>query len=130
MAVTAGGGLVILMWWRGDAGVGTVLGLVLASVLLGAGAVIHALVSVSVTHQRAAVAADLAAVAAMTQDCAGAERVARAQGAISFACDVSGGDAVVTVAIPAPGILTRLATWAGQEPPVIASSSRAGHSGG
>lgn len=112
---------------RGDAGVATVLGLALASVLLGAGVVIHALVSVSVTHQRAAVAADLAAIAAMTHDCAGGERVARAQGAISFACEVSGGDAVVTVAIPAPGILTRLAEWAGQEPPVIASSSRAGH---
>jgi hypothetical protein len=98
----------------------------LGAALLCAGTVISGLVSVSVTHQRAAVAADLAALAAASQGCDAAERVARAQGAIGVACASGDVDAVVTVALPAPAMLERLAAWSGHEAPVIASSARAG----
>jgi secretion/DNA translocation related TadE-like protein len=109
-----------------DRGVGTVLGVVLGAVLLCAGTVISSLVSISVTHQRASVAADLAALAAASQDCEAAERVARAQGAVGVACSTSGIDAVVTVAMPAPAMLSTIASWSGHEAPVIASAARAG----
>jgi secretion/DNA translocation related TadE-like protein len=109
-----------------DRGVGTVLGVMLGVTLLCAGTVISGLVSISVTHQRAAVAADLAALAAASQGCDAAERVARAQGAIGVACSPGDVDAVVTVALPAPAMLERLAAWTGNEAPVIASSARAG----
>ena len=112
--------------WRDDRGVGTVLGLALGAVLLSAGAVVAALVSLSIAHQRAGVAADLAAIAAATQGCPAAERVALAQGAIGVACGLEGSDAVVTVAMPAPPFLARVAGWTGHEPPVIPRSSRAG----
>lgn len=112
--------------WRDDRGVGTILGMAMGMALVAAGAVVMGLVSISVGHQRAAVAADLAAVAAAAHGCPDAERVARAQGAITVACDTDGIDAVVTVAMPAPEFLSRLASWAGREAPVLASSSRAG----
>ena len=112
--------------WRDDRGVGTVLGLALGLALLAAGAVITGLVSISVGHQRAAVTADLAALAAATHGCEAAERVARAQGAVSVACDTDGVDAMVTVALPAPEFLARVAAWTGREAPVLPSSARAG----
>jgi len=112
--------------WRDDRGVGTVLGLALGVVLLAAGAVVACLVSIAVGHQRAAVTADLAALAAASHGCADAERVAWAQGAITVACRTDGVDAVVTVAMPAPEFLDRLARWSGHEAPVMASSARAG----
>lgn len=111
---------------RCDHGVGTVLGLALGLVLLASGAVVCALVAIVVGHQRAAVAADLTAVAAAARGCAEAQRVAVGQGAVSVACRTEGGDAVVTVAIPAPEFLARLARWSGHEAPVLASTSRAG----
>jgi len=111
---------------RCDRGVGTVLGLALGLVLLASGAVVCALVAIAVGHQRAAVAADLTAVAAAARGCAEAQRVAVGQGAVSVACRTEGGDAVVTVAIPAPEFLARLARWSGHEAPVLASTSRAG----
>ena len=109
-----------------DRGVGTLLGLALGLALLASGAVVCALVAISVGHQRAAVAAGLSAVAGAARGCADAERVAVAQGAISVACRTESGDAVVTVAIPAPEFLARLARWSGHEAPVLASTSRAG----
>jgi secretion/DNA translocation related TadE-like protein len=114
---------------RDDQGVATLLGLALALVLAGAGVVISGLVAVHVTHQRASVAADLAALAAAARGCDVADRVARAHGAIPMACAVEGSDAVVTVALPAPALLARLASWAGREAPVVPSSSRAGTAG-
>ena len=111
---------------RCDHGVGTVLGLALGLVLLASGAVVCALVAITVGHQRAAVAADLTAVAAAARGCAEAQRVAVGQGAVSVACRTEGGDAVVTVAIPAPDFLARLARWSGHEAPVLVSTSRAG----
>ena len=115
---------------RCDRGVGTVLGLALGLVLLASGAVVWALVAITVGHQRAAVAADLTAVAAATHGCADAERVAVAQGAVSVTCRTEEGDAVVTVAVPAPEFLARLARWSGNEAPVLASTSRAGQLSG
>jgi hypothetical protein len=49
-----------------------------------------------------------------------------AQGAVSVACRTDGGDAVVTVAVPAPEFLARVARWSGHEAPVLASTARAG----
>ncbi len=112
--------------WGDDRGVGTVLGLALGIALLAGGAVITGLVSISVGHQRAAVAADLAALAAAAHGCADAERVALAQGALTVSCDVDGTDVVVAVAMPPPEFLSRLARWAGHEAPVLVSASRAG----
>jgi len=117
---------VVMSRARCDRGVGTLLGLALGLALLASGAVVCALVAIAVGHQRAAVAADLAAVAAAARGCADAERVAVAQGAVSVACRTEGGDAVVTVAIPAPAFLARVARWSGHEAPVLASTSRAG----
>lgn len=114
--------------WREDDGVGTVLGIFMALTILLAGVVICALVAVRVGHQRAAVAADLAAIAAASRGCDEADRVARAQGAISVACRIDGLDAVVTVALPAPEMLARVARWSGHEAPALASTSRAGAS--
>lgn len=111
---------------RDDRGVGTVWGLSLGLVLLAAGAVIGALVAITVGHQRAAVAADLAALAAAAHGCPDAERVAFAQGALTVACRTEGVDAVVTVAMPAPDWLARVAQWSGHEAPALASTSRAG----
>ena len=115
---------------REDRGIGTVLGMSLGLVLLAAGSVIGALVGISVGHQQAAVAADLAALAAAAHGCADAERVARAQGALTVACRTDGIDAVVTVAMPAPGWLVRVAEWTGHEAPALASTSRAGIASG
>lgn len=116
--------------WQDDRGVGTVLGLALGCVLLSSGLVIGGLVSVAVGHQRAAVTADLAALAAASHGCRDAERVAWAQGAITVHCRVDGIDAIVTVAMPAPEMLVRLARWSGREAPVLASSARAGLASG
>ena len=112
--------------WREDRGVATVLGIALAFVVMASGLVVLAVVALTVGHQRAAVAADLAALAAAAHGCDVAEQVARAQGAISVACSLQGSDAVVTVALPAPEMLGRLAQWTGREAPVIPSASRAG----
>jgi secretion/DNA translocation related TadE-like protein len=109
-----------------DRGVGTVLGVMLGAILLAAGVVAGALVSVSVGHQRASVAADLAALAAASHGCDAAEAVARAQGAVGVTCSAEGADAVVTVALPPPVMLQRIAAWTGHEAPAIASSARAG----
>lgn len=111
---------------RDDEGVATVLGITLALAIMGAGLVVLSIVSATVTRQRASVASDLAAVAAATHGCPAAELVARAQGAVSLACHAEDSDAVVTVAMPAPAILARIAMWTGHEAPVIASTSRAG----
>ena len=108
---------------RDDRGIGTVLGISLGLVLLAAGSVIGGLVGISVGHQQAAVAADLAALAAAAHGCAYAERVARAQGALTVACRTDGIDAVVTVAMPAPGWLVRVAEWSGHEAPALASTA-------
>lgn len=116
--------------WQDDRGVGTVLGLALGCFLLASGLVIGGLVSIAVGHQRAAVAADLAALAAASHGCRDAERVAWAQGAVSVHCRTDGADAVVTVAVPAPELLARLARWSGHEAPVLASSARAGLASG
>lgn len=113
-----------------DRGVATVLGLALATVIAGAGMVTLGVVAVAVTHQRAAVAADLAAIAAAAHGCDAARQVAVAQGAISVSCSDDDGDAVVTVALSPPELLERLARWTGHDAPVIASSSRAGRAYG
>ena len=76
--------------WREDRGVATVLGIALAFVVMASGLVILAIVALTVGHQRAAVAADLAALAAAAHGCDVAEQVARAQGAISVACSLQG----------------------------------------
>ena len=115
---------------RDDRGVGTVLGMALGLVLLAAGSVIGGLVAITVGHQRAAVAADLAALAAASHGCADGERVARAQGALTVACRTDGMDAVVTVAMPAPEWLVRVAEWSGHEAPALASTARAGLASG
>jgi len=109
-----------------DDGIATVLGLALAASLMAAGLVLAAVVSLAVGHQRASVAADLAALAGAARGCDIAERVARAHGAVSFTCRVEGPDAVVTVVLPAPAMLDRLAAWSGREAPVLAVSARAG----
>lgn len=113
-----------------DRGVGTVLGMALGLVLIASGAVIGGLVAITVGHQRASVAADLAALAAAAHGCADAERVALAQGALTVACRTEGMDAFVTVAMPAPDWLERVAEWTGHEAPALASTSRAGVASG
>jgi secretion/DNA translocation related TadE-like protein len=118
------------MRWRDDRGVGTMLGLALGLILLAAGAVVGSLVAIAVGHQRAAVSADLAALTAASHGCVDAERVARAQGAVTVDCRTDGIDAVVTVAMPAPDFLVRIARWSGREAPVLASSARAGLASG
>lgn len=110
----------------GDAGVATVLGIVLAIGLLSVGAVVGGLASIYVTHQRASVAADLAALGGVTSGCEAAERIAVAQGAVTVTCFIEGDDAVVTVALPSPAILGRVAAWSGREAPVIVATARAG----
>lgn len=115
---------------RDDRGVGTVLGVMMGTILLGAGIVVSALVSIAVAHQRASVAADLAALAAASQGCPAAERVALAQGALGVACFVDGVDVIVTVAIPAPVMLERVASWSGREAPAVAGTARAGPASG
>lgn len=111
---------------RDDRGVATVLGVVLALALAGAGILMAGIVSATTTRQHASVAADLAALAAASHGCDAAGVVAEAHGAVSSACHLEGADAVVTVAMPAPAMLDRLARWSGHEAPVIASTSRAG----
>ena len=98
------------------------LGLLMVFVLLCAGTVCWALVSVSTAHQRARVSADLAALAAAQSDCARAEVVARANATRLDACTFAGADAIVTVSVEGPRVL---GPWSGSMPRLRASA-RAG----
>ena len=53
-----------------------------------------------------------------------------AQGALGVACFIDGVDVIVTVAIPAPVMLERVASWSGREAPAIAGTARAGPASG
>lgn len=118
--------VVTLARWTDDTGVATVLGIAFAVVLLAAGIVLSGLTSIYVAHQRASVAADLAALGGASGGCATAQRVAVAHGAIGVSCSLEGMDAIVTVALPAPDMLNRVARWTGREAPVIVATARAG----
>ena len=110
------------MTWRDDRGSGTLLGLVAAVLLAGGGIVAWSLAGLAVAHQRASVAADLAALAAARVDCAAANAVADANGGRLDACDIDGGDAVVTVSVAGPTALDRL----GVPSTRVTASARAG----
>ena len=119
-----------------DRGSGTLAALVVGCLILSAGLVLWGMVEAVVAHQRASVAADLAAIAGASQiprggeePCARARDIAGANGATLSACRVEGSDVVVTVVVPSPSLLARLAQSAGQESPRIHAMARAGRPG-
>ncbi len=105
-----------------DRGSGTVLGLLMATVLLASGAVSWTLVSLATARQRSAVAADLVALAAAQAGCTAAAAVATANSARLDACVSRGEDVAVTVSVDAP---RALGPWDIALPP-ISASARAG----
>lgn len=116
-----------------DRGSGTLAALVVASLVLCAGLVLWAMVEAAVAHQRASVAADLAAIAGASQiprggedPCGLARDIAGVNGATLSKCEIEGSDIVVSVVVPSPPLLARLAQSAGQESPRIHAISRAG----
>ena len=96
---------------RDERGVGVVLALGLVGVLTTFALVAGAAVALVVTHRKAQAAADLAALAGAValraggDGCAGAGRVAEANGAVLRGCSVSGAEVLVTVVVTAPGVL-------------------------
>lgn len=91
-----------------DRGSGTLLGLLAALLVMCGGAVAWSFAGLAVTHQRASVSADLAAIAAAQSGCSAAQRVAEANGATLEECSLEGSDAVVAVSVPGPRALMRL----------------------
>lgn len=96
----------------GDKGSATVLAVGVIAVLLALGAVALLYAQAAVARQRAATAADLAALAAAARPlaapadrCADAARVARANGARLVACDATSADASVAVTLRLRGPL-------------------------
>ncbi len=112
---------------RCDAGSGTVLVMAAAVVVLLAAAVFTGLVGAYATHQRAATAADLAAIAGATHPdraCELAARVAMAHEVQLEDCLLAGRDVLVSVSADLPEILRRL-TPEGQATRIMARA-RAG----
>ena len=110
-----------------DVGSGTVLVMVAAMVVLMAATVFAGLVGAYTTHQRAATAADLAAIAGATHPdraCDVAARVVAAHGVVLDGCLLVGDDVLVTVSADLPEILRRMAP-SGRAAPIIARA-RAG----
>ena len=90
---------------RDDRGVGTVLAVALAGVLLLVGVALAEVTGLVVEHRRAQAAADLAALAAAGGDCSAAAPVAEANGARLVACTPTGHDVVVEVSVAVDGWL-------------------------
>ena len=105
-----------------DRGSGTLLGLVASLLLLSGGAIAGAITSLTATHQRASVAADLSALAAAQAGCHEAARVAILNGGVVVSCDIEGSDAIVEVEFPGPSVLSRL----GVQNIRVSASARAG----
>lgn len=100
---------------------------VFCTVLLAA-TIAAGVVAAAATHQRAAVAADLAALAGADNPhdaCAAAAVAASANGARLDRCEHVAADVVVDVSFPLPAILGALAEGNGQAPRITARS-RAG----
>ncbi len=110
-----------------DVGSGTVLVVASAMVALMAATVFAGLVGAYATHQRAATAADLAAIAGATNPdraCDLASQVVAAHGVVLDECQLVGDDVLVTVSADLPETLRRLAP-PGQSARIIARA-RAG----
>lgn len=96
-----------------DDGYALLLSLVLAGALAIVGGAGISLCGLALAHAHAGTAADLAALAAASNvgdSCTAAGHIAVANGAELLACTAEGGEALVTVSLPAPTI-TR---WLGQ----------------
>lgn len=113
-----------------DRGSGTVLGLAASAVLMVAALLAWTITAGVAAHQRASVAADLAALAAARgadgPDCAVAQRVALANAAALDSCAVEGADVLVRVSVAPPTLVVRLAALAGQSAGRFVATSRAG----
>ena len=105
-----------------DRGSGTILGLVMAALLIVCGTVCWALVALTTAHQRTAVAADLVALAAAQAGCEAAQSVAHANAARLDDCGFDGEDALVTVWVSGPRMIGPLDLAL----PRLSASSRAG----
>jgi len=79
--------------------------MLMALVLIASGTVCWALVAMTTAHQRAAVSADLAGLAAAQSGCEAAAAVASANAARLDQCALRGGDAMVVVSVDAPSML-------------------------
>lgn len=92
---------------RGERGAATVFGVVLIGLLVSFTIACCVVGSVVSRHRRAESAADLAALAGAQElqsggdGCAGAARIARANGAHLQTCRITGFDVVVSVRVPA-----------------------------
>jgi len=113
-----------------DRGSGSVLGLIALAVIVAGGLVVLAFVATVGLHQRASVAADLAALAAAThpaEGCDYAVRIAQAHDARLDDCVVQGSDVRVQVSVPAPSLLSWLADSTGKSGVRVTARARAGN---
>ncbi len=124
-----------------DSGLASVVAAALVAVLVVVAGAVLALGQVVVVRQRAATAADLAALAGASavlrggvdaEVCDRAAAVARAGGARLEACEVAGADVVVEVSHPLPRLAGALVRWGGADavrvraragPPAVAAAT-------
>ncbi|MFY9330933.1 MAG: Rv3654c family TadE-like protein [Candidatus Nanopelagicales bacterium] len=118
---------------REDRGAGTLLTFMMFPMLFIALALVWAFVDMSTVRQRAAGAADLAALAGaphvlLAPDfaCQRAGEIAQANRANLEECSVEALDIEVTVSVASTGISSRLASWLGLSLPPVRQSARAG----
>lgn len=118
-----------------DRGAATVWALALASVLLLAGLITLAAVEQGLARQRAATAADLAAIAgaqALADPCGRAQASAEANGAVLTGCRVEptvgevAADVFVDVQMAPPALVVRLLDLLGRSAHPISATARAG----
>lgn len=115
-----------------DSGAATVWALALVTVLMLGALVAGAVAQQAFARQRVATTADVAALAAaqsVSGQCAEAERLAAANGAVLLACAHDGADVVVRVSIPPPLLVKRLFALVGEEPSDVVGAARAGPPG-
>jgi secretion/DNA translocation related TadE-like protein len=115
----------------GDLGSATILGCALMCVCLVVGLAALALGELSAARAKLSSAADLAALAGADHltsgdPCSAAERVAVLGGGRLAQCEVEGGDVMVTISGDPPGLVAKIVTMAGAEPPTIQVRARAG----
>lgn len=114
-----------------ERGSATIIGIALMLVALMMGWAVIALGELATARARVSSAADLAALAAAAHsltagECEAAARIAEEGRSRLLTCTRDGEDVVVTVAGEAPGVIRKLASAAGADPPLIQVQARAG----
>lgn len=114
---------------RDERGAAIVWALALVWVLLLVGFAAAGVTAQTIARQRAATAADIAALAGaqgLGDPCVFAERSARANGMALASCTIEGSDVTVEVTAPPPAVVGRLLAVLGRDAPPVSATARAG----